>query len=270
MAVFCSDIDGTLLNPERTLSPRTIQAIRHVRDAGHTFVLCSSRMPASMRILERLYAGENAPLIAYNGGLVLSASGDVVRNTPIPPNTAIQIYELCDRLGVHGSFYSGDDWHVWADDRWADREINNTGVQPRPEKAEFYASSGAITTMPPHKIMCMGDEHLINQIEASLSTVSDVVTYRSKPTYLEIANAECDKGSGLRAVEADLGVDVSDCYFFGDNYNDLPAFDVVGTSIAVANAKDAVLAAATVVTASHHDDGVAQYLESWLSTANRG
>ena len=48
-------------------------------------------------------------------------------------------------------------------------------------------------------------------------------------------------------------------------YNDLPAFEVVGTSIAVANAKDAVLAAATVVTSRNHDDGVAKYLEDFLA-----
>jgi Cof subfamily protein (haloacid dehalogenase superfamily) len=269
MTVFCSDIDGTLLNSERTLSARTIHAIRDVRDAGHNFVLCSSRMPSSMRNLELMYGGNNAPLIAYNGGLVLSASGDVVRNTPISPSAAIQIYELCDLLGVHGSFYSGDDWYVWADDRWAEREINNTGVRPRSEKAEFFMSSGAIAAAPPHKIMCMGDELLIDQVEVGLSAVSDVVTYRSRATYLEIANAECDKGSGLRAVSAELGVDAGDCYFFGDNYNDLPAFAVVGTSIAVANAKESVLAAATVVTAASRDDGVARYLESWLAESNR-
>lgn len=51
----------------------------------------------------------------------------------------------------------------------------------------------------------------------------------------------------------------------GPMYNDLPAFEVVGTSIAVANAKDAVLAAATVVTSRNHDDGVAKYLEDFLA-----
>ena len=46
MTLFCCDIDGTLLNSHRTLSERTIAAIRAVREAGHSFVLCSSRMPA--------------------------------------------------------------------------------------------------------------------------------------------------------------------------------------------------------------------------------
>ncbi|SMG44616.1 Cof-type HAD-IIB family hydrolase [Agreia pratensis] len=266
MAVFCSDIDGTLLNAERTLSQRTIRAIRQFTDAGHTFVLCSSRMPASMRILEALYGGANVPLIAYNGGIVLRSDASVALDVPILPDDALLIYKTCREIELHASFYSGEDWYVWADDKWADRETNNTGVSPNPEFASEYFESGRMRTAPPHKIMCMGDPALIEQLEALLAARPDVVTYRSKDTYLEIANAGCSKGAGLAAMADELGVELADCHFFGDNYNDLPAFDVVGTSVAVANAKDAVLSAATVITGRHHDDGVAEYLEKFLAT----
>jgi Cof subfamily protein (haloacid dehalogenase superfamily) len=264
MAVFCTDIDGTLLNPERTLSARTIQAIRALRSAGHTFVLCSSRPPASMRILEALYDGRDTPLIAYNGALVLSAAGQVVHNRPIAAAAALEIADMCRELGAHGSFYTGDDWYVWADDKWAQRETNNTGISPRSELAEVYLESGRVHEAPPHKIMCMGEEEAIDEIDRRIGSRSDIVGYRSKPTYLEIANSACSKGSGLRAVAEELGVSLDDCTFFGDNYNDLSAFEVVGTSVAVANAKDEVLEAAKVVVAGHHDDGVAEYLEDWL------
>jgi Cof subfamily protein (haloacid dehalogenase superfamily) len=265
MAVFCSDIDGTLLNAERTLSPRTISAIRAVRDAGHTFVLCSSRPPASMRLLESLYGAMDEPLIAYNGGLVVSASGEVIRDIPIPSASARAIYALCVRLGVHGSFYAGDEWYVWAPDRWADREISNTGIQPQAEFSAAYIDSARVDIAPPHKVMCMGDAALIDEFENALATNPELVTYRSKPTYLEIANARCSKGAGVRAIAADLGVSLTEVTFFGDNVNDLSAFEVVGTAVAVANAKDEVIAAATIIAPRHRDDGVAQYLEEWLA-----
>ena len=265
MAVFFSDIDGTLLNPERTLSPRTISAIRAVRDAGHTFALCSSRPPASMRLLEAMYGAMDEPLIAYNGGFVLTGSGAVIHDIPIPSASAREIFALCLRLGVHGSFYAGDEWYVWESDPWADREISNTGIQPQSEFSAFYVNSGRVDIAPPHKIMCMGDAELIDEVETALAAHPELVTYRSKPTYLEIANARCSKGAGLRSILPDLGVNPSDCTFFGDNVNDLSAFEVVGTAVAVANAKDEVLAAATIIAPRHHDDGVAQYLEEWLA-----
>lgn len=265
MALFCTDIDGTLLNPERTLSERTIEAIRAIRAAGHSFVLCSSRMPESMRILERMYDGAQEPLIAYNGGLVLSSSGTVVHDVAIAPEQARRIADYCSEVDLHASFFAGENWHVWGDDRWTAREINNTGVQPRSMLSKEYISSGRVDETPPHKVMCMGEQPLIDGIESLLSTEPGVVTYRSKDTYLEIANAGCSKGMGVAAVADELGYAKSDCYFFGDNYNDIPAFAAVGTSIAVANGKQAVLVAATVTTARHHDDGVAAYLEEWLA-----
>lgn len=265
MALFCTDIDGTLLNPERTLSKRTIEAIRKVRAAGHAFVLCSSRMPESMRILERLYDGTDEPLIAYNGGLVLSRSGAVVQDVAIASEHARRIAEYCSDVDLHASFYAGEDWHVWGDDPWTAREINNTGVVPRSMPSREYISSGRVDVNPPHKVMCMGEPALIDGIETILNAEPEIVFYRSKDTYLEIANAACSKGLGVTAAAEELGYDKGDCYFFGDNYNDLSAFAVVGTSIAVANGKQAVLDAATVTTGRHHDDGVASYLEEWLA-----
>lgn len=264
MALFFTDIDGTLLNPERTLSMRTIAAIRSVREAGHRFVLCSSRMPESMRILERLYDGVGEPLIAYNGALVLSQAGEIVHDVAIAPADARRVADYCEGVNLHASFFAGEDWHVWADDEWAAREINNTGVQPRPSTAREYVASGRIDEHPPHKVMCMGDPALIDGLEKLLVTVGSAVTYRSKDTYLEIANAKCSKASGVVSTAAELGFERSDCYFFGDNHNDLSAFAAVGTSIAVANGKTPVLEAASIITSRNHEDGVATYLEDWL------
>ncbi len=270
MTLFCSDIDGTLLNAERTLSVRTIAAIRRVVDAGHVFVLCSSRMPASMRPIEGLYDGGGVPLIAYNGGIVLRSDGSTALDVRIRPDDAMAVYDLCAELDLHGSFYSGDDWFVWAHDRWAERETANTGVTPNPEPAVVYRTSGRILTAPPHKIMCMGDPAAIDRVERMLADRPGLVGYRSKDTYLEIANATCSKGDGLAVVAAELGSEPRDCVYFGDNDNDLSAFAAVGTAVAVANAKPAVLAAATTVTTRHHDDGVAAYLEMFLAAHTQG
>ena len=265
MALFISDIDGTLLNPERTISPGTDLAIRRVIEAGHHFVLASSRPPRSMRILEAIYGGTGVPLAAYNGGLVLNSDGDAVLDVPVDAASAALIYEKCRELDLHCSFYSGDDWYAWADDHWSQRETNNTAISPNPEPASHYAETDLITEAPPHKIMCMGEPHLIDQIESLLESRKAVVTYRAKDTYLEIANSAVSKGDGAEMAANELGVDLGDVHFFGDNFNDLPAFAVAGTAIAVANARPEVLAAADITTASNHDDGVAEYLNHWMN-----
>ncbi|CAN7223612.1 Cof-type HAD-IIB family hydrolase [Terrabacter sp. LjRoot27] len=265
MTLFCSDVDGTLLDHRRTLSSRTVAAIRAVREAGHTFVLCSSRMPASLEGLERLCGVEPTPLIAYNGGLVLRADRSVVTDVPIAPEDARAVYAVCERLALHASFFAGDDWYAWGPDEWTEREATITAVDPSPESAHHYVSGGHVDAQPPHKVMAMGEPALVDELEAALAGRAGLVTYRSKATYLEIANAACSKGDGLRALADELGVDVADTVFFGDNHNDVSAFAVAGTAVAVANAVDPALDAATVVTGHHREDGVAAYLEDWLA-----
>ena len=102
-------------------------------------------------------------------------------------------------------------------------------------------------------------------MEQMLETNDQTVSYRSKDTYLEIANASVSKGTAVSIIANQLDVPLESIHFFGDNYNDLSAFDVVGTSIAVANAKQEVLDAADVVTERHHDDGVATYILTLLN-----
>jgi Cof subfamily protein (haloacid dehalogenase superfamily) len=265
MTLFCSDVDGTLLDHRRTLSDRTVAAIRAVRSAGHTFVLCSSRMPASLEGLERLCGVEPTPLIAYNGGLVLRADRTVVTDVAITPDDARAAYAVCERLGLHASFFAGDDWYAWGPDEWTEREATITAVDPSGESAHEYVAGGRVDSRPPHKVMAMGDPRLVDELEAALAGRPGLVTYRSKRTYLEIANAACSKGDGLQALANELGVAVEDTVFFGDNHNDVSAFAVAGTAVAVANAVDPALDAASVVTGHHREDGVAEYLEGWLA-----
>jgi Cof subfamily protein (haloacid dehalogenase superfamily) len=264
MTLFCSDVDGTLLDHRRTLSSRTVAAIRAVREAGHTFVLCSSRMPASLEGLERLCGVEPTPLIAYNGGLVLRADRSVVTDVPITSEDAREAYAVCSRLGLHASFFAGDDWYAWGPDQWTEREATITAVDPSDGSAHDYVAGGLVDTHPPHKVMAMGDPELVDELEAALAGRPGLVTYRSKATCLEIANAACSKGDGLRALAGELGIDVADTVFFGDNHNDVSAFAVAGTAVAVSNAVEPALDAATVVTGHHREDGVAEYLEEWL------
>lgn len=219
-----------------------------------------------MRILEALYDGKGEPMIAYNGGLVIESDGSIVHDVPILAEDVVTILEACEELGLHGSVYARDDWYIWAEDRWSAREINNTGVQPHPEFARWYLENGLQTQNPPHKIQCMGDASAIAEIQLRLSSNDQLITYRSKDTYLEICNSGCSKGDAVEAIIRERGIEPHETYYFGDNYNDISAFSVVGTSIAVANSKPEVLAAATSTTARHHDDGVARFLEAWLTS----
>jgi hydroxymethylpyrimidine pyrophosphatase-like HAD family hydrolase len=90
--IVFSDIDGTLLNHDRELSPATISTIKHLKDKL-PFVLISARMPSAMRHLQADLAIENQPIICYNGGLIL-VDGQAVNSTEIPLNTIESLHDF--------------------------------------------------------------------------------------------------------------------------------------------------------------------------------
>lgn len=81
--ILFSDIDGTLLDAERTLSEKTIKVLSHLK-YQFPIVLISSRMPIQMHYLQEKAGILGMPLIAYNGALVIDKDRKVLRSTEIP------------------------------------------------------------------------------------------------------------------------------------------------------------------------------------------
>lgn len=259
-----SDIDGTLLNKDRELSPLTIETIKTIKDT-YPVVLISSRMPEAMRHLQRELSIENQPIIAYNGGLVLDQD-QTLSSTEISLPTIEKIIAYNqDHVGVHLSLYQKDDWFVPKMDYWAEREYNNTKVKPEVLGNNKVLKRWTKTKFGAHKIMCMGEEEKISQLfnflEESLG--NDLHLYRSKPTYIEIAPKQISK---LTAIDLLLiekyNLNRQEVIAFGDNYNDIEMLKNVGMGVAVENAKEEVKAIADHITDTSKQDGVAKYLRN--------
>lgn len=261
--LFASDIDGTLLGSDRWLSRRTIAAIQSVQAAGHQFVLCSSRMPTSMALLQNAYGDQDPWTISYNGALVQSPTGEVLINEPIPASSCDVIYEFGHAAELHTSFFSGSDWYSSGADQWEDREASNTRVRPHATSAADFRASGELATSPIHKIMVMGDPDKIDELTSMLLN-QGVTTYRSKDTYLEIASSRTSKGSALQVVAEALDIAMTNVVYFGDGHNDVSALRMAGTGVAVANAVPEATAAADTHAGANIDDGVAQFLTSFI------
>lgn len=267
LKIAFTDIDGTLLNKEREPSEATKKAVGQLTKNDIPFILISSRMPNAMRHIQKDLSIENTPLICYNGGLVL-LDGKSIHSTEIPVETVEFIANLNKENKFHISLYNNDDWYVEGMDFWAKREENNTKISPTVKPIEAVLADWQLHKKGAHKIMCMGEKSEMDKVMNALYTnfPKDLHIYRSKDTYIEIANKEISKLTGIKMLLAAAYPDFSleNCIAFGDNYNDIEMLEAVKLGVAVENAKPEVLAIADVVTETHHNDGVAKAIEEYL------
>lgn len=272
--VVCSDIDGTLLNKDRELSQKTISVFTRL-PTEVLVVLASSRMPAAMRHLQGQLGVLHHPLIAYNGGYVISYERDasvpvVYSDIQIPLTVVEGIINLATGTAVHISLYNADQWFVPALDYWAKREASVTKVDPLIGRADEVIARWDSEGKGAHKVMCMGPEVEINTMENLLNKEfgKDIHIYRSRPTYLELAPASISKGSALEKLLIEkFSISIEHAISFGDNYNDIDLLKVSGHGVAVSNSREEVRAVANEITSESHEDGVALTLEKYFLQA---
>ncbi|WP_438710026.1 Cof-type HAD-IIB family hydrolase [Aquimarina muelleri] len=261
-SIIFSDIDGTLLNPNRELSELTISEIKRIKK-NIPVVLISSRMPSAMYHLQRELDILDQPLICYNGGLIL-IDQKPVHSTFIPPNIIEKLSSFNKGQKFHISLYHDNDWFVPEMDFWANREANNTKVNPVVKPIQEVIQNWEINQKGAHKIMCMGEETYIDKAYAFLENYfgDTLHLYRSKSTYIEIAHKSISKLTAIDILlTTHFKTPISKAIAFGDNYNDMEMLKAVGTGIAVANAKPEVLQIADIITLPGKEDGVATYIK---------
>ncbi|UMB53040.1 Cof-type HAD-IIB family hydrolase [Lutibacter sp. A64] len=263
--LICTDIDGTLLNKDRELSKTTIEQVQRV--APIPLVLISSRMPKGMRHLQQEFKNENTPLVAYNGGLILT-NNKVLHSTFIKNNVLEEIINQCTNTSIHLSLFHADEWYVPSMDYWAKREENNTKVTPTVKPNTEVLATWNSEGKGAHKIMCMGDASEIDTLYKSLESTfsNEIMLYRSKDTYIEISHKDISKKTAIDIIldQCFPTLSMDNVVAFGDNYNDIEMLKAVGLGVAVANANYEVLKVADAVTDTNKNDGVAKAIKEYF------
>lgn len=267
--IIFSDVDGTLLDGNRTISDLTIYEVNRLKETV-PFVLVSSRMPKQMTYLRELLGIHDTPLIAYNGALVLDQN-QVLHSTEIDVSLVEKIVELNEEKfnnKIHISLYHHDLWFVPAYDFWAQREENNTKTRPEISSNREVVSYWKTKNIGAHKIMLMGDIPLIQEMFTTLQNdfSQALHIYRAKDTYIEVADKKVSKLTGIKVLlEEKYFFDLQQVMAFGDNYNDMEMIQGVKYGIAVGNAREELKKVAYGLTFHHKEDGVAKYLASFFN-----
>jgi len=261
LRLLISDIDGTLVRQDKTLSDGVVAAVKRARDGGLAVSLISARPPSGMMwIAERLRLDQ--PLGAFNGATIFQPDGTIVSAEHLDPEVAARTLELLDQPGV-------TPW-LFADGVWYAQTLENDNV-PRERLAAnvepVIRSDFTDLIERGDKIVGVSDDHdalaeLETKVAAELSGSATVV--RSQPYYLDVTALHGNKGAGVTALAAAYEVPLDQVAVLGDQNNDLAMFKVAAYSVAMGQAPDNVRAAASDVAASNEDDGVADAIDRFI------
>lgn len=254
------DLDGTLLDQDKRLTPETIATISKVRELGTEVTLCTGRMfAAALPYAQELEL--TLPLITYNGGLVMKPDNrEILYQRVLPNRHAREIIFRAREQGFSINYYHED--RLLVEKITKQNQLYAEWARVSLELVEDLAA----LPYDPLKILLMGDQEKLERFEKECNGLfnGEVYITKSWPTFLEFMHPEATKGRGLKALIEHLGLDKSQVLGIGDSYNDLEMFKSLGLAVAMGNAEEEVKQAADYVTKSNRENGVAEALKKFI------
>ncbi|CCF30061.1 HAD superfamily hydrolase [Weissella confusa LBAE C39-2] len=260
------DIDDTLVNTAKQVTPRVKAALQEATAQGVKVVLTTGRpLPGVQEYLDELGLNhqDDQYAITYNGGVVQTTNGEELGGKELAYSDYLRLREVADELGAYLQVETIDAAYTSAKEinYWASRE-NFLIKMPLIIKP--------VDEMDPNdhyvKFMFIGDEADIDSWRDALPADVKEAYYivKSTPQHLEFMHKDATKGSGLLTLVAKLGIDRSETMALGDQQNDVTMIEAAGLGVAMGNAVPEVKAVADVETTTQNTDGVGVAVERWV------
>lgn len=258
--LVASDLDGTLVRSDGTISDRTRAALKAVESAGASVVLVTGRPVRWMHAIAE-QTGHRGIAVCANGALVYDLHTERILESFLMDVAIAREVATTLRRQIPGVTFAAEhhdrDFAHEADYR----------VRWDSADAKRVASFDDLLTQDVVKLLArhpsLGPDEFL---ESACAVIGNdcTVTHSSTDGLLEISAAGVSKATGLALVASQVGVQASEVVAFGDMPNDLPMLAWAGLGVAVGNAHAAVLKAADEVTGTNDSDGVAAVLARWF------
>jgi Cof subfamily protein (haloacid dehalogenase superfamily) len=266
MRLLATDLDGTLLGPDGTISPRSVDALRAAKDAGWYVVLASGRPPFMVAEYAQLLSDSVTHGVPANGSIVCTLPKlQMLRSIRFDVDKAVDVVLRLRELDDAYGFALATDVGFAHERGFAERMPSSQPVQFSEDV--LVATKGATEAI---KLMVF-HHHLTGHQLLDLLPLSigdELSVTHMGADCVEVGPAGIDKATGLAWLCEHLGVEAMDVVAFGDEYNDHEMLRWAGRGIAMANAHQITKELADEVTSANTEDGVAVALEQILIEAH--
>lgn len=268
--LYVTDLDGTLLRDDATVSPRSIELINSAISRGAFFTYATARsFTSSRRVTAELEL--RLPVITYGGTVLAHQETGQAHEVQLLPRAIVEAaMEACTAAGLQPILHTFDDgrdrlrWHHHAETEgtraFVAPRVGDARIAPITEHdppdldAVFYVAVLGLR----HELVALRDSMQPTLAECAHFISHDPAT--EPYHWLEFHTWEGAKSAAIRRLMNTVGA--NRLVVFGNNHNDLPMFEIADEAYAVAEAIPEVLAAATTVIGSNNADAVAEWIDA--------
>lgn len=267
-SIIALDLDGTLTNSEKNITPRTLDALMKAQREGVRLVLASGRPTFGIAALanQLQLADYGGYVLSYNGGRIIDWCEKTVIFSQVVDQKLVPIlYDFAEKAQLPIVTYLPE------------------AILASKNEGEYLAEEARINGMPivvaqnfveeamqiaggSTKFLIPGEPELLVQLESEMKAAlsEQMEVFRSAPFFLELPPKGIDKAQSLQRLLTHLGLERESLMAFGDGFNDLSMIQFAGQGVAMANAVEEVKSIADFVTTSNEEDGIAHALEQLL------
>ncbi len=259
------DIDGTLTNSRKEITPRTRYALLEAQAQGKKVILASGRHPLGVYPIARdlrldAYGGY---IMSFNGGKIIECATDrTIVSKLFPREYLPDIISVLKDSNI--TVITWDDKKIFADNKVNDY----TYVEKDVLKLEMVVLDDFLAGIKfdINKILLAGEPDELDAYQEILKKRYDglLEVYKSAPYFLELMPFGVSKGSMLPLLLEKLGVNRDELVAFGDNYNDMTMIGYAGLGVAMGNGEPEVQKIANYVCESNDEDGIAETLKKYV------
>ncbi len=264
--VLILDLDGTLTNSEKKITPKTKEAIMDIQKMGHKVMLASGRptqgiIPCAKELELERYGGY---ILAFNGGKIINyETKEIIFQKILPQEVIKGLYEFAQKQDCGLITYYGDeiirgtrmDEYIALESRI--NSMNVREVENFPEFVTFDVNKCLMTAEPEHAGKC---EKMLAEKYGDLLSI-----YRSEAFFIEVMPKNIDKASSIDRMLSSVGLLRENTICCGDGFNDMTMIEYGGIGVAMGNAKPEVKAKADYITGSNDEDGLVEVIQKYIT-----
>ncbi len=255
------DFDGTLLNPNKELTPKTLEAVELLKERGISIILATGRSYRAMLPLQQQLK-THTPSINYNGAAVYDVT------TGVAIHEVLLEEEIARKIIAYGREY-GLHTHGFRHERLL-FEVETPEITNYQNHVKFSGTKvdfDSYDSLEMTKMMYISDDkktiaHIASLLEAEFG--QRIQHCYSLSTYYEMTDGSVNKGRALSMVLEEIKVDQAQSMSFGDGHNDLPMLLFSEIGVVMANASEEVRKQTAYTALSNTEDGVAHFLDDFF------